>query len=232
MSLICYFIIVLSLSLTSIEVFVLEVFALERNTETLIIPYTAFNALRWGEERFDFEHKKDWPLSIKNNLIYSPVSPESSTVLRLKEDAQSQQYIRLAMNGGNKISVIVNIRETGYLAITYNEDRWSPDKPLILLFSEADGGWISISDGERTQGDKLRVGKFSVGTVGFYGSSYPLNTQVVSDGHLRLHSTSGNSMAATSIVLLLIFAGIAAAVLLSVRELKNSKDRWSGRRGW
>jgi hypothetical protein len=233
MRLFCYFITVLSLFLTFTEVFVIEVSAqVERNTETLIIPYTAFNAQGWGEERFESDHKKDWLLSIKNNLIYNPVSPESSIVLRLKEDAQSQEYIKLAMNGRNKISVIVNIKETGYLPISSNEDSWSPDKPLILLFSEADGGRISISNGERTLGDKLRVGKFSVGTIEFYGSSYPLNTQVVSDGHVKLDMTSGNSLASNSLVLLLIFAGFAAAVLLSVRGIKGSKDRWYGRRGW
>jgi hypothetical protein len=229
MRLFYYIFIVLSISPTFPEVFAL----MEKNTETLILPYTAFNAQGSSEERFKSEHKKDWLLAIKNNLTYYPASPESSIVLRLKEYGKSQEYIKLAMDGGNKLSVVVNIKETGYVPLYFNsKDSWSPDKPLILVFSEAEGGRISINNGERTLADRLKVGEFLVRTIEFYGTSHPQNTLVVSDGDVRVEMTSGNRLASNSVIFLLIFAGFAAAVLFTVRGLKDSKDRWYGRREW
>lgn len=202
---------------------------IQGNVETLTIPYTAFNA-QGASEDLKSGHKGDWLLTVNNNLIYNPANPESMVVLRLKEHAQGEKYIELTMATQNKLSIAIKDKETSYLDIYIGENSWFPDKPLKLLFSEAQDNTISISNGQRTLVDRLKIGEFVVGTIEYHGKGYSPNLPVVSDGNITLAVTSGNPVANFPLMLLLIVAGFAAAIVFSLGNLKKRKDRryWGG----
>ena len=205
-----------------------EAFAtVERIEEGLVIPYSAFNSQGTGVEYFESEHIGDWLLTIKNNLIYNSDNPESTIVLRLKENERSDEHIELTMDAKNKISIVVSIEETSDLRLNNAENSWFSDKPLILFYSKAQDGKISISNGESTIVDGLKVGEFVPRVIEFYGVGHSQDLPVVLEGKIRLEIISGNPVANFPFMLILIFVGFAAALGLSLRKLKSTKEWYS-----
>lgn len=230
MKLISCVLLVLLISLSFTEVSAL----FDRNKETLVIPYTAFNNQGSNTEHFSEEHLKsetsrDWLLAINNNLIYNPDNPESIVVLRIKEHEQSEEYIEFIMDRQNKVFIAVSSKETGYLTINNDEDSWFPDKPLLLLFTETDDGRITISNGKSTLVDRLEVGELVAQTIEFYGIGYSESLPVVLDGHIKLEITSGNPVSNFPLMFLMIVVGFGAAIFFTLRGFKSSKERWQGK---
>jgi hypothetical protein len=163
-------------------------------SEIFVLPFNDTNNDRRNPVEYVFDEPKvnNWIISIYNNLSYYN-SPDSKTIIKIKEAPPSEKFIELMLfgNQSKRFIVSVNTNETGYMRMyENNQNGWSTDGPVIVSHANVQG--LAVTNGKRIVLDKLGLNGFDVGSIDVYGkdeSSMPNSTY---GGSIQFEVLSGS----------------------------------------
>jgi hypothetical protein len=194
-----------------------------RKVESITIPYTAANADRHNPAHFYFasQHMGDFILTIRNEFLYNSENPDAKVVIRLKEDAESETFVEVAMFSAlsHKFWLAVANKEIGYSVLYENENSWVEDKPVMVSYIQNER--LSVSNGIRNVADRMKMGPFILNTVEVYGKDSADAPPSAFGGQLVFDVVSGNPLENPIMMLPAILAAAAGGAVLTLIKLKK-----------